>query len=121
MKSLWLPTFNLAGGFFVFDNDFNYRVRAYNLATLNVPVTGTYNFAETATFSQILATGGKRTSGLKQAKMFAEIKRWDPNNTRLGVARLPPAQWNVTAGNAAADTAKNSNPTSPSTIAPSST
>jgi outer membrane protein TolC len=77
VKGLWLPQLNFGAGFYLYDNDFSYRARALNLITLNVPVTGTYNFSETASFAQIVATGGKRTSGLKQAKMFAEIRRLD--------------------------------------------
>jgi outer membrane protein TolC len=77
VKALWLPQLRYDLAALAYDNDLSYRARAFNLATVNVPVTGTYNFVNSLLLSQILSTGGKRTSGLKQAKMFAEIKRLD--------------------------------------------
>lgn len=75
VKSLWLPQlrFDFAG--MAFSNDFNYKADVYGLTTLDVPVTSNYQILNAAAFAQILYTGGKRTSGLNQAKMFAAIKR----------------------------------------------
>lgn len=75
VKALWLPQFRYDFAAIVYNNDFNYRARALKLVTVNVPITGNYNFENTLTYSQIVATGGKRTSGLKQAKMFALIEK----------------------------------------------
>ncbi len=77
VKALWLPQFRFDFAALAYDNDLSYEARAFGLATINVPITGTYNFVNSLAFSQILYTGGKRTSGLKQAKMYAEIKRLD--------------------------------------------
>ncbi|MEK6676709.1 MAG: TolC family protein [Planctomycetota bacterium] len=77
VKALWLPQLRFDFAAIAYDNNLNYEARAFDLATLNVPITGTYNFVNSLAFSQILYTGGKRTSGLKQAKMYAEIKRLD--------------------------------------------
>ena len=77
VKALWLPQLRFDFAALAYDNNLNYEARAFNLVTLNVPITGTYNFVNTLALSQILTTGGKRTSGLKQAKMYAEIKRLD--------------------------------------------
>lgn len=75
VKSLWLPfvRFNFAA--VAYDNDLNYEANAFDIATINVPITGQYNLVNTVTAGQILATGGKRISGLKQAKMYAAIQR----------------------------------------------
>lgn len=75
VKALWLPTLRYNFAAFVYDDDFSYDANAFNLVSINVPVTGNYNFLNAASFTQILSTGGKRTSGLKQAKMFAAIKK----------------------------------------------
>lgn len=75
VKALWLPQLRFNFAALAYSNDLSYEARAFNLATLNVPITGSYNFVNSLSFAQILATGGKRTSGLKQVKMFAEIKR----------------------------------------------
>jgi len=75
VKALWLPQLRFDFAALAYNNNLNYEARAFDLITLNVPITGTYNFVSSLAFSQILTTGGKRTSGLKQAKMFAEIKR----------------------------------------------
>ncbi|RMF79220.1 MAG: TolC family protein, partial [Planctomycetota bacterium] len=75
VKALWLPQVRLEFAGMALDNDFNYEANVFNLLSLDVPVTGNYNFISAAALSQILATGGKRTSGLKQAKMFAAIKK----------------------------------------------
>lgn len=77
VKALWLPQLRFDFAAIGYSNDLSYKANAFNLATLNVPMTGTYNFVNSLSFSQILSTGGKRTSGLKQAKMYAEIKRLD--------------------------------------------
>jgi len=52
-------------------------VRALHLVTINVPITGAYNIVNNAALTQIISTGGKRTSGLKQAKMLAALLKWD--------------------------------------------
>ena len=75
VKALWLPAARLDFVGMVFSDDFNYNSRVLGLVNVDVPVTGNYNMVEALVLTQILATGGKRTSGLKQAKMFAEIKR----------------------------------------------
>lgn len=75
VKSLWLPQLRFDFAAIGYSNDLSYQANAFHLASLNVPMTGTYNFVNSLAFSQILSTGGKRTSGLKQAKMYAEIKR----------------------------------------------
>jgi outer membrane protein TolC len=75
VKALWLPQLRLDFAAVAYDNDLSYKANAFNLATLNVPITGSYNFVSSLAFAQILFTGGKRVSGLKQAKMYAEIKR----------------------------------------------
>lgn len=75
VKALWLPTLRLDFAGIVFDNDFNYKANVFDLVTLDVPVTGNFNATSSAAFAQILSTGGKRTSGLKQAKMFAAIQK----------------------------------------------
>jgi len=77
VKALWLPQLRFDFAALAYSNDLNYEANAFNLATLNVPITGSYNFVNSLAFSQLLYTGGKRTSGLKQAKMYAEIKRLD--------------------------------------------
>jgi len=77
VKALWLPTLRYDFVATAFDNDLSYRVRAFNLATINVPITGAYNLTNSLALAQIISTGGKRTSGLKQAKMFATIKKLD--------------------------------------------
>ena len=50
---------------------------------VNVPITGAYNIENTLEYAQILATRGKRTSVLKQAKMLAAItkRRCCPSRT----------------------------------------
>ena len=55
----------------------NYKASVYDIASLNVPLTGSYNFVNSLGFAQIIATSGKRTSGLKQAKMLALITKLD--------------------------------------------
>lgn len=75
VKSLWLPSLHYDFAAIVYNNDFNYKARALKLVSVNVPITGNYNLEHSVNFTQILATGGKRTSGLKQAKMFAAIQR----------------------------------------------
>ncbi len=75
VKALWLPQIRYNFAAAAYDNDLNYKVRAFGLATINVPVTGAYNINNTASLTQILTTSGKRTSGLKQVKMYSEIQR----------------------------------------------
>jgi len=77
VKALWLPQLRFDFSALAYNNDLNYEAHPFNLATLNVPITGPYNFVSSLAFGQIISTGGKRTSGLKQAKMYAEIKRLD--------------------------------------------
>jgi outer membrane protein TolC len=87
VKALWLPALRYDLAATGYDNDLNYRVRAYHLATINVPLTGTYNITNSLALSQIISTGGKRTSGLKQAKMFAAIKKLDVLRQQDAVAQ----------------------------------
>jgi outer membrane protein TolC len=75
VKALWLPTVQYGFAAIAYDNDLNYKARALEIVSLNVPITGTYNIINSAVFAQIVSTGGKRTSGLKQAKMYAAIKK----------------------------------------------
>ncbi len=77
VKALWLPNLRYDFAATAYDNDLSYRARAYHLATINVPITGAYNITNSFALSQIITTGGKRTSGLKQAKMYAALKRID--------------------------------------------
>jgi outer membrane protein TolC len=77
VKSLWLPSLRYDLAATAYDNDLSYRARAYNLATINVPITGAYNITNNLALAQIVATGGKRTSGLKQVKMLAALARLD--------------------------------------------
>ncbi len=77
VKALWLPTLRYNFAALFYDNDKNYEANVFDLATLNVPITGPFNLTNAFSFTQILGTGGKRTSGLKQAKMFARIKELD--------------------------------------------
>jgi outer membrane protein TolC len=75
VKALWLPALRWDAAAVVYDNDLSYKARALNLVTVNIPLTGGYNFENSLLYSQIIATGGKRTSGLKQARMYAAIKK----------------------------------------------
>lgn len=75
VKALWLPKLRYTFASVFYDNDLNYKANVYGLSTLNVPITGSYNFVNSLAFTQILATSGKRTSGLKQAKLFAAIRK----------------------------------------------
>lgn len=75
VKALWLPTIRYDFAATAFDNDMDYKFRVFNVATLNIPLTGTYNLTSSLAIAQILYTGGKRTSGLKQAKMYSAIKK----------------------------------------------
>jgi outer membrane protein TolC len=77
VKALWLPVVRYDFAATAYNNDFSYRVRAFHLATINVPLTGAYNIANTVSLGQIVTTGGKRTSGLKQAKMYAALLKAD--------------------------------------------
>jgi len=77
VKALWLPSVRFDLAAVAYSNDLSYKARALDLLTLNVPITGAYNIVSSLGYAQILATGGKRTSGLKQARMFAEIKKLD--------------------------------------------
>ncbi|HUN82097.1 MAG TPA: TolC family protein [Phycisphaerae bacterium] len=87
VKALWLPMLRYDFAATAFDNDMNYRVRAFHLATINVPITGSYNLLNSVALAQIVSTGGKRTSGLKQAKMYAAIKKLDVLRQRDAVAQ----------------------------------
>jgi len=75
VKALWLPAVRISLAGFVYDNNLDYDANVFNLTSLNIPLSGNYNFLSAASFVQILSTGGKRTSGLKQARMFAAIKK----------------------------------------------
>jgi outer membrane protein TolC len=86
VKALWLPALRYDFAATAYSNDFSYRARAFHLATINVPLTGKYNITNNLNLSQIAFTGGKRTSGLKQAKMFAALKKIDIERQRDAVA-----------------------------------
>jgi outer membrane protein, heavy metal efflux system len=75
VKALWLPALRWDAAAVVYNNDLSYKARALDLVTVNIPLTGSYNFENSLLYSQIISTGGKRTSGLKQAKMYAAIKK----------------------------------------------
>lgn len=75
VKSLWLPMLRYNFAAIAYDNDLNYKANAFNIVSLDVPITGTYNIVNSVALAQILATFGKRTSGLKQAKMYQAILR----------------------------------------------
>lgn len=77
VKALWLPVLRYDLAATAYDNDMSYHASAYDVVHIDVPITGAYNITNTAAVAQILATFGKRTSGLKQAKMYAAIKRLD--------------------------------------------
>lgn len=78
VKALWLPALRYDLAATAYDDAFDYRAKGYKgLVKVQVPITGTYNITNTVTAAEILATGGKRISGLKQAKMYAELKRID--------------------------------------------
>jgi outer membrane protein TolC len=75
VKSLYLPTLRydfLAAGY---NNDIAYHIRALGLVKVDIPLTSAYNINNTAAVGQILATFGKRTSVLKQAKDLAAIQK----------------------------------------------
>lgn len=75
VKALWLPSARFDFAATAYQQDVNYDARAFDLVTINIPITGAYNIINSLNIGQILFTGGKRTSGLKQAKMFAAIKK----------------------------------------------
>jgi len=75
VKSLWLPLVHYGFAAVVYDNDFSYRARALKLVTINVPITGNYNLEHSLNFSQIVTSGGKRTSALKQARIYEAIQK----------------------------------------------
>jgi outer membrane protein TolC len=75
VKSLWLPLIRYDFAALIYNNDFNYKARALKLVTVNVPLTGNYNLEHSFNFTQIIETSGKRTSGLKQARMFEAIQK----------------------------------------------
>jgi len=77
VKSLWLPSLRYDFAATTYNNDFSYPARPFGIATVNVPLTGAYNIFNNIALGQIVATGGKRTSGLKQVKMLAELARLD--------------------------------------------
>lgn len=77
VKALWLPVMRHEFAAVAYANDLNYKTRALDLVSVNIPLTGAYNIVNSLLYAQILSTGGKRTSGLKQAKMFAAIKKLD--------------------------------------------
>lgn len=78
VKALWLPALRYDFAATAYDNDLNYAMRGYHsIIKLDVPLTGAFNITNGMTFTQIVATSGKRISGLKQAKMYAELKRLD--------------------------------------------
>jgi outer membrane protein TolC len=86
VKALWLPQLRYTFAAIAYDNDLSYEADAFGLATLNVPITGAYNIANALTAAQIISTGGKRTSGLKQAQAFAAIKRLEMQRLHDAVA-----------------------------------
>ena len=77
VKALWLPAVRYDFAATAYNNDLSYRVRAFHIATINVPLTSAYNITNNVALAQIVSTGGKRTSGLKQAKMFAALTKID--------------------------------------------
>jgi outer membrane protein TolC len=87
VKALWLPSLRYNFAVTAYDNDLNYKANAFNIVSLDVPITGSYNIINSATLSQILTTGGKRTSGLKLARMFAAIKRLEVLRQQDAVAQ----------------------------------
>lgn len=77
VKALWLPQVRYDFAATAYDNDLSYRTRLYHIAAISVPITGSFNMTNNVMLSEILMTGGKRTSGLKQAKMYAALKQID--------------------------------------------
>jgi outer membrane protein TolC len=77
VKALWLPTLRYDFAATAYDNDLSYKTRLYHIAAINVPITGSFNITHNVMLTEILTTGGKRTSGLKQAKMYAALKKID--------------------------------------------
>ncbi|MGB9626747.1 MAG: TolC family protein [Phycisphaerae bacterium] len=75
VKSLWLPLIHYGFAAVVYDNDFSYRARVLKLVTVNVPITGNYNLEHSLNISQIVTSGGKRTSALKQARIYEAIQK----------------------------------------------
>jgi outer membrane protein TolC len=86
VKALWLPVIRYGFGVVVFDNDISYQVRALRAINVNVPITGNVNLLGEFSVGQILFTSGKRTSGLRQAELFARIKQLEVVHVRDGVA-----------------------------------
>lgn len=87
VKALWLPAVRYDFAFTTYNDDLNYKMRAFHLVTLNVPLTGSYNIINSLNLSQIVTTGGKRTSGLRQAKMYAALKKLDVLRQQDAVAQ----------------------------------
>src|SRR5512138_2932334 len=44
VKALWLPALRWDAAAVYYDNDMSYKARALNLVTVNIPLTGNYNF-----------------------------------------------------------------------------
>ncbi|HVP10616.1 MAG TPA: TolC family protein, partial [Phycisphaerae bacterium] len=86
VKALWLPAVRYDFAATAYSNDLSYRARAFHIATINVPLTGKYNITNNVNLTEIAFTGGKRTSGLKQAKMYAALKKIDVERQRDAVA-----------------------------------
>ena len=73
VKALWLPALRYDFAAVGYSNDLSYKAKALNLVSVNVPITGAFNIENSLNYAQILTTFGKRTSGLKQTRMLAEI------------------------------------------------
>lgn len=86
VKALWLPIVRFDFAAIGYHNDVSYEARAFDIASINVPITGAYNILNSLNVAQIISTGGKRLSGLKQATMFAAIKRLDALRQQDSVA-----------------------------------
>lgn len=86
VKSFWLPQLRYGAGIVVFDNDLSFQTRALRTVAVGVPITGSYNAFQALLGTQILATSGKRTSGLRQAKLFARIMKLETLRVRDALA-----------------------------------
>jgi outer membrane protein TolC len=77
VKALWLPAVRYDFAATAYSKQMVYNMRALHIVPVKVPLTGAYNITNNVALAEIVSTGGKRTSGLKQAKMFAALTRID--------------------------------------------
>jgi outer membrane protein TolC len=77
VKALWLPAVRYDFAATTYNHHFNYHLKALRIVGVDVPLTGNYNLANTLNLAEVVTTGGKRTSALKQAKLLAELARID--------------------------------------------